>query len=517
MNARRIFGLLTSVLALFAGAMACADMQPVTRAKVDAALPLLDQLARRIIEDKAVPGMAIAVIYRDELVYLKGFGKREEGKPGAVDGDTVFQLASLSKPIASTVVAALVSEAKVGWDTKIRVIDPAFQLHDAYPTAEVTLRDLFSHRSGLWGEAGNDIETLGYTRDEILGRLKLLKPGASFRDRFGYSNFGLTEGAVAAAKTSGMSWEDLAQAKLYGPLGMHSTSSRYRDFLARTNRAALHVPLGGVWTAKVKRDPDAQAPAGGVSASARDLAQWVRLQLGGGKFNGAQLIKPEALAETHAPVIPRGKNPITGELSFYGLGWAIDPGAYGTRWDHGGAFSAGARTAVDLLPADQLGIVILCNAFPSGVPEGVAASFYDFVFKGKLSRDWVGQWNKYVGGLYAQLLEAGAARYAKPPASPAPARTLFAYIGVYHNAYVGKAVVSRKGDALLVTLGPHGEISFPLKHFDGDTFLVYPVEEAPTLSSEIRFVIGSDEKARQMTIDAFNGDGQGALERGLGE
>jgi CubicO group peptidase (beta-lactamase class C family) len=490
------------------------DAPQATRAKVEAALPMLEQLAQHVIERKDVPGMAIAVVHRDEVVYLKGFGQREVGKPGLVDGDTVFQLASLSKPISATVVAALVSEGKVGWDTRIAAIDPGFELHDAYPTAEVTIRDLFAHRSGLWGDAGNDIESLGYTRDQILGRLKLLKPGASFRARYAYSNFGLTEGAVAAARTASMSWEDLAEAKLFGPLGMSSTSFRHRDFLARTNRASLHVPVDGAWSPRVKRDPDAQAPAGGASSGARDLAQWVRLQLAEGKLGGTQLISSEAIGETHLPLMLLGKNPISGEPSFYGLGWGIDSSEHGTRWSHSGAFSAGARTAVDMLPAEQLGIVILCNAFPSGVPEGIAASFYDFVFEGKLSQDWVGKWNEYFSGAYgARVIEAAAAPFAKPPASPSPALPPAAYVGTYENAYVGPAVVSQRGDALTLTLGLGEGITFPLKHFDRDLFLFFPSEEAPTLPYAVRFAIGPDQVASAVTIDAFNENGQGVLLR----
>jgi CubicO group peptidase (beta-lactamase class C family) len=473
--------------------------------KVDAALSGLEQLAQQVIERQHVPGMAIAVVYRDEVVYLEGFGRREAGKPELVDADTVFQLASMSKPISATVVAALVGEEKVGWDTRIAEIDPGFALHDAYPTAEVTIRDLFAHRSGLWGDAGNDIEALGYSRDEILGRLKLLQPGGSFRAGYLYSNFGLTEGGVAAARAAGMSWEDLADAKLF---------FRHRDFLARANRASLHVLVDGAWSPRVKRNPDAQAPGGGASGSARDLTPWVRLLLAGGKLGGTPVIGAAALAETHLPHILRGKNPFSGEPSFYGLGWGIDSGGHGTRWSHAGAFSAGARTGVDLLPAEQLGIVVLCNAFPSGVPEGIAASFYDLVFEGKVSQDWVGKWNElFDKGFGAPANEAAAAPFAKPPASPSPALPLAAYAGTYENAYVGPAVVSQRGEVLHLTLGPGEGITFPLQHFDRDLFLFFPAAETPTLPSGVRFAIGPDQVASAVTIDAFHENGQGVLVR----
>ncbi|HEX5761101.1 MAG TPA: hypothetical protein VF121_18085 [Thermoanaerobaculia bacterium] len=124
-------------------------------------------------------------------------------------------------------------------------------------------------------------------------------------------------------------------------------------------------------------------------------------------------------------------------------GWGIDSSRRGTRWSHAGAFSAGARTVVDLLPAEQLGIVVLCNAFPSGVPEGIAASFFDLVFEGKVSQDWGGKWNELFSNAFGVgVVEAAAAPFAKPPASPSPALPLASYVGTYENAYVGPAVVS---------------------------------------------------------------------------
>ena len=179
------------------------------RQRVIDALPKLDKIAQDGIRADQVPGVAIAVVLQDEVVYAKGFGVRKAGENAAVDPDTVFQLASCSKPIASTVVAALVSDGAVTWDTRIADADPGFRLHDAYPSAEVTIRDLFAHRSGLPGNAGNDLEEQGleqgFNRDEILHRIRHLQPSSSFREICAYSNFGLTEGGVAAAKAAGLS------------------------------------------------------------------------------------------------------------------------------------------------------------------------------------------------------------------------------------------------------------------------------------------------------------------------
>lgn len=507
-------GLMLSTFLVFAphhaGAQSAAQ---ATRDKVMAALPALEEMALRIVENDGVPGLAIAVVYQDEVVYLKGFGLREEGKEDAVDADTVFQLASFSKPISSTVVAAIVSDGTVTWDTRIADIDPTFQLHDAYPTEQVTIRDLFAHRSGLPGNAGNDLEGLGFARDEILHRLRHIEPASSFRSAYSYSNFGLTEGAVAVARAAGMLWEDAAAEKLYKSLGMVSTSSRHRDFLGRANRATLHVPVNGKWVALAKRDPDAQSPAGGVSSNVRDLAQWMRLELANGRYDGQQLIKEAAIAETHLPLMERGKNPVSGSQSFYGLGWGVDFGRYGVVWGHAGAFSKGARTLVSLLPAEQLGIVVLSNAFPTGVPEGLADTFFDQVIVGKATRDWVSGWNDLFASLFGPAIEAAKSRYGKPPAVPTTLLPLSSYTATYANSYLGDAVVVEDGGALRLKLGPNGAKSFPLKHFDRDLFIFYPSDEMPDTPSAVTFLVGPDGKASQVTIEDLNDLGQGTLTR----
>ena len=212
----------------------------------------------------------------------------------------------MSKPVSSTVVAKLVGEKIVTWDSRMVELNPRFALHDPYPTAEVTLRDLFSHRSGLPGTSGDDLEAIGYDRDAIMLRLKLIPPSSSFRAGYAYSNAGLTQAALAAAVAAGGNWETVADERLFRPLDMASTSYRHSDFLKRTNRAALHVRPGGAWEALVQRDADAQAPAGGVSSSARDLAEWMRLELAGGSYAGDRIVAEE-IAATHEPLIARGR------------------------------------------------------------------------------------------------------------------------------------------------------------------------------------------------------------------
>jgi CubicO group peptidase (beta-lactamase class C family) len=485
--------------------------QSATTEKVAAALPKLEELARQVIDKKLVPGLSVSIVHRDEVVFLQAFGVRQVGKPEAVDVDTVFQLASVSKPLAATVVSVLVSDGKVSWESRIRDIDPGFALQDELAAATVTVGDLFAHRSGLPGHVGDDIEELGFTQGEILHRLRLAKPAYSFRNGYSYSNFGLTEGAVAAARVTGRSWEEAAEEKLYHPLGMSSTSSRYRDFMNRSNRAALHVPVDGSWAAFTRRNADAQSPAGGASSTARDLAQWLRLLLADGQFAGRQLIAKAALQQAHVPAIVRSVDPKTRAASFYGFGWNVEYRDHGVEWNHAGAFSAGARTLVHLIPGEELGIAVLSNAFPTGVPEGVAATFFDLVFAGRPTRDWVTLANEAFAAGYKDMLKRSLA-YATPPASLASALPVSAYVGDYSNDYVGAAKVTESGGSLLLHLGPAGR-QFPLAHFNRDVFVYAPMTEAPKARMGVSFLIGPGGKASEVTIEDLDEYGMGRLTR----
>jgi len=514
MTIARLFAFLATVV--LAVLPVSARAQDVTEDMLAEALPGLEAYVSTLVEAGEVPGVSVAVVHNGSLVYLYGFGVREMGSEEPVDGDTVFQIASLSKPVSSTVVASIITEGKATWDSSIADLDPGFQLSQAYPSQQVTLRDLFGHRSGLPGNAGNELEHIGYDRDAILHRLRLVEPAYSFRAGYSYSNFGLTEGGVAAAKAAGLSWEEAADRYLFEPLGMTASSYREQDFLEHENRATLHVRHEGEWQALARRHPDAQAPAGGMSSSARDLAVWMALELGGGTLGDDMLIDPEAIAETHAPMTFRGNNPATGDVAFYGLGWNVRYSRYGTVWGHAGAFSTGARTVVNLLPEYGLGIVVMTNAFPTGVPEAIADTFFDLVFQGAPERDWLEPWNGLYSSMFGPAIEEAQQMYSAPPADASPALPLAAYAGTYANDYLGQAVVSEADGTLEISLGPDGALTLPLTHFDRDLFTYIPYEEMPETPAAVTFRIGPDGKAQDVTLEDLDDLGMGTLTRVTG-
>jgi CubicO group peptidase (beta-lactamase class C family) len=486
----------------------------VTAEKVKAALPELERRARQTLKKTGVPGMAIAVVYKDRVVFLKGFGVRRAGQDGPVDEGTVFLIASMSKPIASTLLALLVGAGLIAWDDRLIDLDPDFRLADPWASRNVTVRDMLCHRSGLPDHAGDLLEDLGFDRAQVLHRLRYAKPASSFRSQYAYTNFGFTAAAVAAARKAGKRWEDLAAERLYRPLSMHSTSSRYADYAAAQNRASLHVRSQGKWVARYTRDPDAQSPAGGVSSTVADLARWLRLQLGGGTLDGKSLIAARALAETHRPQIVSHppENPATERAGFYGLGWNVSYDDKGrVRLSHSGAFDLGAATAVSLLPSEGLGIVVLTNAAPEGVPETIAASFFDLVLTGKVEKDWGALYRRAFKELSRPAYGTGT-DYRRPPTQKSPRLPSEAYLGIYGNAYFGEIDVVEEDGQLSLRMGPK-RARFPLRHWDRDVFLYQPAGEMAGGLSGVTFWVGPDRRGMRVVVENLDVHGQGTFTR----
>ncbi|MGZ9929990.1 serine hydrolase [Streptomyces sp. NC-S4] len=440
----------------------------ITDAAVDRAVARLDRTVEDMMRRTGVPGVSVAVVHDDEVVHLKGYGLRRTGESGKVGPDTVFQIASLSKPVSSTVVAGTLTDPRE-WDD--RAVLPGFSLKDPWVTGHVTTADLFSHRSGLPDHAGDLLEDLGYDQAYILDHLRL-EPLGPFRASYAYTNFGFTAAAEAVARAKGTSWQKLSADTLFKPAGMTRTSTEFSAFVNSPDHAATHVRnADGTWSPRFVRDPDAQAPAGGVSSTATDMARWLRLQLAGGTLDGKRIIPADTLARTHVPEIVSQPTNAVGTTSFYGLGWNVGyDGAGRVRLSHSGAFALGANTNVTMLPLERLGIVVLTNGAPVGLPDAVALDFFDYAEHGKVSTDWLA----LAASAYATALEppggSAATDYAHPPAGARPARDSAAYTGTYDNPYYGRATVTAddKG-ALTLALGPQPQ-RFPLTHYDGDTF-----------------------------------------------
>ena len=181
------------------------------------------------------------------------------------------------------------------------------------------------------------------------------------------------------------------------------------------------------------------------------------MHLAGGKFAGKQLIAAKALDETHKPQIIREIDPETKRASCYGLGWVVSYDNHGrVLWKHDGDFAHGVRTHVALLPAEELGVVVLTNAFPTGLPEGISESLFDLALTGKQQKDWIalwnGIWNERVDQINKQL-KPSSTRYTRPPEKQLPALATATYLGTYVNEYFGDIDVMGAASRLWRNLG----------------------------------------------------------------
>ena len=431
-------------------------------ARVAAATAQLDSLAADLMKRSGIPGMSLAVVYKGRMIKAAGYGVRDVDTGAPVTPDTVFQLASLSKSVAASVAAAAIGKGYVRWDDPVVKHLPWFRLSDPMVTKKVTIGDLYAMRSGLPGQAGDVLETVGFDRRQVLERIGTL-PLDPFRITYNYTNFGITAGGEAVAAASGQSWEDLSEDLIYRPLGMDHTSSRYADFVKQPNRSALHVPVNGQWVSRYERHPDAQSPAGGVSSTALDMANWMIMELANGWYGGKQVVPSLALAKAHAPQIRSSAPGDAAALPrFYGYGTNYQVVSSGrVHLGHSGAFSAGAGTTYLLIPELDLGIVALSNGF-AGLPEAVTQSFADLVEHGEITTDWLA----LVGGMFAGTYAPDP--YVPPGDASAP-RPDRAYVGTYANEYWGEVPVRSGRDGLYMVLGPD-RVRVPLTPFDGDTF-----------------------------------------------
>ncbi|WP_040796199.1 serine hydrolase [Nocardia higoensis] len=475
--------------------------------QIDRAVGELDRLAGALMADSKIPGMAVAVVHDGKVVYSKGFGVRDVTTGEPVGERTVFQLASVSKPLGATVVARQVGAGQVAWDTPIWELSPGFALGDAYVSEHVTVGDLYAHRSGLPDHAGDLLEDLGYDRTQVLERLRQL-PLTPFRDSYAYTNFGLTAAAVAVADKAGTDWATLSEREIYRPLGMTETSSRYQDFVNRADRAVGHILVDGEYRpADPPRDPDAQSPAGGASSSVRDMARWLAMLLGDGTFEGSEIVPSAALLPAISPQTvsapPADPDSRTG---FYGFGFNVSSSSAGrVVLGHSGAFNLGAGTAFTAIPSADVGIVTLTNAAGIGIPETLNAEFADLVQFGEIREDW--------RELYRQAFEqidapSGALVGKDAPADPAPARPPGEYAGSYANSFYGTATVEVRAGELVVILGPN-KTTLPLRHWDGDTFVFTPTGEGADPGTVSKATFAGD----RLVLEYYDRDGLGTFTR----
>ena len=486
----------------------------LTEKAIDTATAALDGIVESAMKRTGLPGIAVGVVYKDKVIYAKGFGVRELGKPGKIDPDTVFMLASVSKPIASTIVAKLVADGIVKWDDTAKGHNPAFALSDPYVTENATIADLMSHRSGLHTGSGDLLEDLGFDRTYILSHLDQ-QPLDPFRSTYHYSNFGYTPAASPPRSRPARRGKISPRRRCSSPPAWQARATVTRTISpTRIGRAFTRAcPMGAgrrntTATRMRKRRPAAPVARSTTCCASRGFSS------AAARSTASEIVKADALAPPHEPqMIPGPPREPAARAGFYGFGWNVSYDDEGrVRIGHSGAFNLGAATNITFMPGEDLGIVALTNGRPIGVAEAVGAAFLDVAQNGKQTVDWVG----FLGHVFEQMDAADAPEvdYTDVPDSPKPAQDLAAYAGEYGNSYYGPLTVSAEGGKLSMAMGPQGApTNFALTHFDGDTFSFETIgENANGLAGAI-FSLGDDGRATKVVLDYYDKTGLGTFVR----
>ncbi|MBL0189651.1 MAG: serine hydrolase [Candidatus Obscuribacter sp.] len=460
-----------------------------------------DDFVNKSMHKYNVPGASVAIVDGDNVI-TRGYGVRSVEKPGAVDADTLFMLASNSKPFTAALLAVMVDRKKIDWDDHVMDYLPEFVLKDQYATRMSTPKDLLAHRTGLPAFTGDGLEALGFTRQESLRRFRFIEPSCSFRAKANYSNPGLVCAGELAARLGGDTYENLIKKEIFAPLGMSRSGVTAKDHDTASNVAEAHMPLPTGGSKVVPWDSsDTFGPAGCLNSTAKDMARWMQMQLNKGTIDGHPVISPESIEEMHTPAMvdepsfsemaPIDKN---SGLS-YGLGWGIYHYKGHVVLEKGGA-RAGMRSVCMLVPDKRIGVTVLSNQNLNVLPEAIRAYVLDKMVAPADSdlQASISDANEQIKKMFS------APPLAKPTSKPTLA--LKAYAGDYANDLYGTVKVICEGDKLRWEAGP-GKITGTLTHAGYDTFeLAWPPGRI-SLPEDVTFTLSADGTPTQLTTESF--------------
>ncbi len=417
----------------------------------------LDAYIESAMDAWQVPGLAIAVIRDDSVIYAKGFGARELGKPGAVDANTLFNIASTSKAFTVAALGTLVDEGKLAWDDPVTTRLPEFELADPYVTREVRVRDLLSHRVGvarddnLWIAAPR-------TRAEIIQHLRYLPQITSFRSQYGYNNLMFIAAGELAGRVAGMSWDDLVQQRIFTPLGMTRSTTHTDVVNGQENVSGSHAKIDGRVQVVPRRNYDRIGGAGAIWSSVADMAQWVRMQLGHGVYRGERILSDASIDEMRTPTTLMPIDSATHRLfprrflNSYGLGWDVREYRGRLLVDHSGWLN-NTRTQVGFIPSEGIGVVAIANLNVSVLQQALMYRVFDELL-GEQPTDWsaafleLNQRGDARAAERTQALEASRLKDA-PPSVP-----LEGYAGTYESDLWGLITVTVEDDHLVLDYAP---------------------------------------------------------------
>ena len=490
----------------------------------------LDPYIASVLKEFEVPGLALAVVKDGKVVLVKGYGVRRFGESKAVDEQTVFGIASNTKAFTTAALAILVDEGKLGWDDPVIKHLPGFQMYDPYVTREINIRDLLCHRSGLGLGTGDllVIPPTTFTSEEIVARLRYIKPASSFRSRYAYDNLlYLVAGQVITA-VSGKSWDDFIRERIFSPLDMRASTTSILDLRLDGNVAFPHQKDGGRLHQVPYMNNDNAKPAGAILSNAADMAKWVRVQLDGGMINGDRRLfsqrQSREMWSAQTPIPVREPPPVLSALrtnyAAYGLGWRLTDYRGHKIVGHGGVLP-GMVSKVVMVPDLGLGIVVLTNQMASAT-DAITFHIMDHYMKAPMT-DWVRAFRVGDEQELAEAKEMEKAQNAARNTDSKPSLPLSKYTGRYNDAWYGEATIGLEAGVLVLRFSRTPGLVGDLEHWQYDTFVSRWRDRSLKADAYVTFALnpdGSIEKMKMVPVSSltdFSFDFHDLLFKPIGE
>ncbi len=322
------------------------------------------------------PGMAISVIYDDDIILMKGIGSKDLDTKQPVTTKTIFHLGSIAKGMTGFIGAQLVDEGRMEWnDPVIRHLSD-FKMSNDYLTQHVTIKDLMTHQTGL---AQHYYLMYGpqFERDNIINLLPEMGLSGSLRETYLYNNFTFTVAGILEERITGASWEELVETRIFRPLNMNNSYNQFpkqKDIATSYSRdgiTKINEPQ------KVNTGGDTYAPAGGLYSDIEDITKWTQLLIHKGIINNDTLISSKQFSYITNPLVVRYAN----DNRFYGIGWDITTTNKYHTIAHNGV-TAGQKARILFIPELGFGISVLCNQY-SDLPSALTKFAEDIFIYGK--------------------------------------------------------------------------------------------------------------------------------------
>ena len=448
-----------------------------------------------------VPGLALAVVKDGKVIFKKGYGVRELGKPDAVNTETLFACASTTKAMTATCMGILVDEGKVKWDDLVITYLPEYQLYDPFVTRELKIRDLFIHNSGV-GNADFVWTIMDISAEEILKKMRQVKPSYSMRSGFIYQNIFYIAAGEVIKKISGKPWEVFIQERIFTPLAMTRTVPM-RRYIKDDNLTRPHFKVEKVIQPIGYTKDDAVGPAGSVWASIDDMSKWVVCMLDSSKYSGGRLLKKETWTEMFKPqtLVTSSEFYPTAQITkpnwtTYGLGWFQHD--YKGRKLNFHTGSLDGLTAINAqIQEENIGFYIFENYDHAELRHALMYKALDLFALGG-NRDWSTEFLKLYTSIRDKAEKATTDFEAKRVLNTKSSLPIESYAGKYSDPLYGDVEITVSGGQLVVVI--NNFVKATLDHWHYDTFRGW-YEKKWNDKANASFILGADGKISSLNFD----------------